>query len=90
MSVDNQFRGVAPATIYNVAAGTHIINLKLARYSDWSTSVDVQANQIVQVPATLVPGSGTILVLTRAGLSPVAIFGALAIGAVLMSSRVRT
>ena len=30
VSVDNQFRGIAPVTIYNVAAGTHIINLKLA------------------------------------------------------------
>ncbi len=56
--VDNQFRGVTPVTIYNVAPGTHIINLQLAGYSDYSTSVDVPANQVVQVSAALVSGSG--------------------------------
>jgi hypothetical protein len=89
VTLDNQFRGVAPVTIYNVPVGTHIINMNLAGYSDWSTSVDVQANQIVQVPATLVPGSGTVPVSTRAGLSPVVILGALALGAVIFSSKFR-
>ena len=37
--VDNQFRGVAPVTIYNVASGTHIVNMKLGGYADWSSSV---------------------------------------------------
>lgn len=87
--VDNQFRGVAPVTIYNEASGTHIITLELPGYSDWSTSVDVPAGQIVQVPATFAPGSGTPPVPTHAGLSTVAIIGALAIGVVIMSSRVR-
>ncbi len=87
--VDNQFRGVTPVTIYNVAQGTHIINLKLAGYSDYSTSVDVPANQMVQVPVTFVPGSGTTPVTTRAGISPVAIIGALVIGMVVLSSRFR-
>jgi hypothetical protein len=86
--VDNQFRGVAPVTIYNVAAGSHIINLKLPGYSDWSTSVDVVSGQVVQVPATLVQGGNTAPVPTRAGLSPVAIIGALAVCAAVMS-RVR-
>jgi hypothetical protein len=86
--LNNQFRGVTPVTIYNVAQGTHIINLELPGYSDWSTSVDVPANEIVQVPATFIP-SGTTPVPTRAGLSPVAVIGALALGAVVMSSRFR-
>ena len=81
--VDNQFRGIAPVTIYNVAVGTHIINMKLAGYDDWSTSVDVPANQIVQVSATFVPGSTT-PVPTRTGLSPVAIIGALGIWAIVV------
>jgi hypothetical protein len=89
VSVDNQFRGVAPVTIYNVAPGTHIINMQLTGYSNWSTSVDVPANQIVQVPATLTPISGTLPVPTRAGLSPVTIIGALAVGAGVLSSRIR-
>ncbi len=89
VSVDNQFRGIAPVTIYNVAPGTHIVNLKLAGYSDWSSSVDVQSNQMVTVPATFVPGSGTIPVSTRAGLSVVVIFIALATGSVILSVRLR-
>jgi hypothetical protein len=87
--LDNQFRGVAPVTIYNIAPGTHIVNMKLGGYSDWSTSVDVPANQMVQVPAIFVPGNGTTPLPTRAPLSPVAVIGSLAIGAVIMSYRVR-
>jgi hypothetical protein len=87
--MDNQFRGIAPVTIYNTASGTHIINMKLAGYSDWSTSVDVPANQIVQVPATLAPAGETVPVPTRAGLSAVALVGALAILVVVMSVRIR-
>jgi hypothetical protein len=78
--VDNQFRGVAPVTIYNLATGSHIVNMKLAGYSDWSSSVDVQANQMQTVAATFVPGNGTIPVTTRAGISPAIILGALAVG----------
>jgi hypothetical protein len=89
VSVDNQFRGVAPVTIYNVAPGTHIINMQLTGYSNWSTSVDVSANQIVQVPATLTPIHGTLPAPTRAGLSLVTIIGALAVDAGILSSRIR-
>jgi hypothetical protein len=89
VSVDNQFRGVAPVTIYNVAPGTHIINLHLNGYSDYSTSVDVPANQVVQVPATLVPSGGTAAVPTRAGLSGAGALLALALGIVLLSARTR-
>jgi hypothetical protein len=87
--VDNQFRGVAPVTIYNVAPGTHIINLKLAGYSDYSTSVDVPANQVVQVPATFIPGGGPATVPTRAGLTPLVFIIALAFGGFVMVSRYR-
>ena len=89
VTVDNQFRGVAPVTIYNVAPGTHIVNMKLGGYSDWSSSVEVPTNQMVHVTATLVPGSATPPVPPGRGLplSPVAILGALAIGAVLISTR---
>ena len=61
--------------------------MKLAGYDDWSTSVDVQANQVVQVSAIFVPGSGTTPVPTRAGLTPFAIIGAL--GVLILLSRVR-
>jgi hypothetical protein len=68
--LDDQFRGVAPVTIYNVNPGTHIVNMKLAGYSDWSTSVQVQAGQIAQVPATFTSTGSPVP--TRAGL-PVAV-----------------
>ena len=89
VSVDNQFRGVAPVTIYNIAPGTHIVNLHLNGYSDWSTSIDVPANQVIQVSATMVPGNGSATVPTRAGLSPVATFCALTLGVIFLSARNR-
>jgi len=89
VTVDNQFRGVAPVTIYNVATGNHIINMKLAGYSDWSSSVDVAPNQVAQVHATLSAGSGTLPVPTKPGLSPFAILGAFAIVAVIVAYRLR-
>ncbi len=87
--LDSQFRGVAPVTIYNVAPGTHIINMKLPGYSDWSTSVNVPGGQVTQVPAVFQAGSGTIPVPTRAVLSPFAIISALAICTVAVSLRPR-
>jgi PEGA domain len=86
--VDNLFRGVAPVTIYNVATGTHVINLKLAGYSDWSTSVDVPAGQVVQVPATFTP-AGTVPAPTRTALPAMVSIGALALGVLAMRERVR-
>jgi hypothetical protein len=89
VTVDDKFRGVAPVTIYNVATGSHIINLKLPGYSDWSSSVDVSGNQMVQVSAKLTPGSGSVSATPSIGLSPFAIIGALAVGAIVLSSRFR-
>jgi len=86
--LDNQFRGVAPVTIYNVAPGTHIINMKLPGYNDWSTSVNVPGGQVTQVPAVFVAGSGTTPIPTRAVLTPFIIIGALVICAVV-TSRIR-
>ncbi|HTY16081.1 MAG TPA: PEGA domain-containing protein [Methanoregulaceae archaeon] len=78
--VDNQFRGVAPVTIYNVPAGSHIVNIDLAGYTGWSSSIDLPPGQMIQVPATLVPGEGGSPVPTQAGLSSVPLLGAIAIG----------
>jgi len=54
--VFQQFRGVAPVTIYDLAAGDHIVNLKLTGYSDWSSSVTVSLGQAAQVSAVFAPG----------------------------------
>lgn len=88
--LDDQFRGVAPVTIYNVVPGTHIINMKLPGYNDWSTSVTVPGGQVTQVPAVFVAGgSATPVSTTRAALSPVIVIGALAVCAGAAVSRVR-
>ncbi len=42
-------------TIPNVNPGTHIIELTLAGYEDWSTSVGVNPGETATVSATLVP-----------------------------------
>jgi hypothetical protein len=76
--IDNQFRGVTPVTIYNLAAGTHIVNINLAGYNDWSESIDVPADQMIQVPATLIPGGGTTPGPTRVAPSLLTLLGSLA------------
>jgi hypothetical protein len=87
--VDNQLRGAAPVTIYNVATGTHIINMKLAGYNDWSSSADVPANQVVRVSATLTPGTGSKPILPGIPLSPLIVIGALILGTIVISGRIR-
>ena len=61
-----------------------VVQAALSGYSDWSTSVDVPANQVVQVPAALVPVTSTAPVPTRAGLSLTVPLSALAAGAIVM------
>ena len=85
--VDQQFRGVAPVTIYNVAPGDHIINMKLAGYNDWSSSVSVAGGQAAQVTATLSPGSGATPAPTRAGIPVSLTVLAAAMGILICSPR---
>ncbi|MFV9676140.1 MAG: PEGA domain-containing protein [Methanosarcinales archaeon] len=44
-----------PCTIPDVNPGTHVIELTLAGYEDWSTSVGVNPGETAAVSATLVP-----------------------------------
>jgi hypothetical protein len=55
--LDNQFRGVAPVTIYNIPPGNHFVNMKLEGYAGWSGSTDVPEGQVVSVAASLTPGA---------------------------------
>jgi len=87
VTVDGQFRGIAPVTIYDIMARTHIINLQLSGYDSWSTSTDVAAGQIVEVPATLVPAAGATTSPTRAGLPMAATLTAIAAGSIIVLSR---
>ena len=55
-----------PCTVPNVKPGTHVIELSLAGYEDWSTSVQVNPGETSSVSATLTPkttpATGTISV----------------------------
>jgi hypothetical protein len=74
--IDNQFRGVAPVTVYNLPAGDHIVNMKLAGYSDWSCSVSLLSGQMAQVAAQFTPAApGTVP--TRAGVPVVVVVSAI-------------
>jgi hypothetical protein len=87
--LDNQFRGVAPVTIYNVAPGDHIVNMKLAGNSDWSGSLTVQPGQVAQVAATFTPGTGTSPAPTRAGLPMATGISAIAVAALIIANKSR-
>ena len=84
--VDNQFRGVAPVTIYDVAPGDHIVNMQLAGYNGWSGSVTVQPGQVAQVSAqfTGAPGASP----TRAAL-PVPVVVTAVFAAAVVAGAVR-
>ncbi len=87
--LDNQFRGVAPVTIYNVPPGAHIVNMKLNGYADWSSSTDVPSGQVTQVAASLAPGTAGTPSPTRAALPVTAAIAAAGAGAVIVSARRR-
>ena len=87
--LDNVFRGVAPVTIYDVAPGDHIINMKLAGYSDWSGSATVQSGQVAQVAAQFAPGGSPAAAPTRTGLPAEAALSAVAVAAYIAAKRRR-
>ncbi|HVN73088.1 MAG TPA: PEGA domain-containing protein [Methanoregula sp.] len=86
--VDNQFRGVAPVTIYDVAPGDHIVNMQLAGYNGWSGTVTVQPGQVAQVTAQFTGATGAVP--TRAGLpAAAAVFAVFAAAVVVVAVRGR-
>ena len=53
--IDNVFRGITPVTLYNIDAGTHLVTMRLAGFTDWSGSVQVPAGQTEQVAGVFSP-----------------------------------
>lgn len=51
--IDDGFRGVSPATISGLSAGTHTISVKLQDYADNTTSIIITAGQTGRFPAVL-------------------------------------
>lgn len=53
--LDDRFQGIAPITLPDIAAGSHILALKLPGYQNYTTTAQVQAGQVSMFTATLVP-----------------------------------
>ena len=53
--LDNAYKGLTPLIITDVSQGHHHIELTLAGYQDWPTSVEVKADETSYISATLTP-----------------------------------
>jgi hypothetical protein len=82
---DNIFRGYAPLTLTDVAAGTHTVMAKMAGYQDASVIVSVSKGATVPVVVSLSPVPKQ----TRAGILPVTVPGALLIALGVFALRKR-
>ncbi len=51
--VDGNYYGTTPATVGNLAAGTHTVSLRLAGYAEYSTTVSISAGSTTAVNPTL-------------------------------------
>ncbi|MDO8841627.1 PEGA domain-containing protein [Methanocalculus sp.] len=80
--IDNLFRGYAPVVVPDIAPGTHSISLKMQGFSDWISTVQVNAGQTAQVVGTLTP-TAVLPTPTPSGTLPIAAVGALALFGVL-------
>ncbi|MDD1716046.1 MAG: PEGA domain-containing protein, partial [Methanolinea sp.] len=61
---DGNYYGTTPATVGNLAAGTHTVSLRLAGYTEYSTTVSVSAGSTTTLNPTLTssPSYGSISV----------------------------
>jgi hypothetical protein len=88
--IDNQYKGITPVNVNNVAIGSHVVTLKMNGYTDGTYTVQVGAGQSVQVFGTLSPVSQTTQPTTAKSPLPVSFaFCALVAVAVLFSWRRR-
>ena len=78
--LDNVFQGYSPQTIQNVAAGSHVVLMKLGGYDDWQSTVQVSAGQdtpvnavFTAVPTSTPTKSGTISVLALVAIGAAAL-----------------
>jgi hypothetical protein len=55
--VDGFYSGATAATIGNLAAGPHIVQLKLAGYREWIGTIDIPANSVAFIDAPLEPAT---------------------------------
>ena len=55
--LDNDYKGITPLTLTDVAPSTYTMEMKLDDYNDWSTSVQATAGNTESVSATLTSSS---------------------------------
>ena len=73
MFIDNNSVGITPLTVNDVAAGSHLLTLKLDGYQEYSTTTQVNAGATSTVAAALV----TVTPTKKSPLLPVTILCAL-------------
>jgi hypothetical protein len=78
--VDNNFIGITPLTVNNLAVGSHTLTLKSDGYQEYSTTVQINAGATSTVSAVLPEVTPT----PRSPLLPVTVLGALFIVALLV------
>lgn len=57
--VDDSYRGLTPLTLVEIPKGGHTIVLKMNRYQDWKSSVNVAAGSSTDVSGTLAAATAT-------------------------------
>lgn len=83
--LDNTFRGITPVTLSDIPAGTHVVMVRQAGYTDASQTVTVTGGQ--STPVAL--GLAEIPVTTKAPLAALPVLGALAIAGLFLAARRR-
>ena len=89
--IDGVQRGVSPATIPGLSAGSHTLLVKMTGYADFTAPVTITAGQTQTSTATLSPAAGS-----AAAPAPIqtkspgfeAIFGIAALGAVFLIKKI--
>lgn len=83
--LDNVFIGISPLTMTTVAAGSHVVSIKLDGYQEYSVTTPVNTGAVSTVSAALVPV--TPVTSSRSPLSPVVALLAIIGAAVLLVRR---
>jgi len=92
--LNNVYKGVSPLTLTEVPPGNPTVQIKLASYQDYSSTVTIAGGQVTQVQATLtktaVPTTSAAPTTTKTPLPIFAIIGALVGAGLLAKGRARS
>ena len=83
--LDNTFRGITPATLPDIPAGSHVVTVRQAGYADASQTVTVTGGQSIPVALGLPALPAT----TKAPLSVIPVIGALGLIGIFLATGYR-